>query len=115
MTKWQTVASTWSGGIAKLRFILLSNAVLQLCGREDSNLQLVSEPDPKFDGRLSSPSAYVRLLLVCAGQSGSVTRVRPVRNAFVLACAAGFVRSFVRSQSGHRMLSIQLHDIIRLK
>jgi hypothetical protein len=69
----------------------------------------------KFDGGPSRQSAYVRLLLVCAGESGIVPGVRPVRTAFVLTNAAGFVRSFVRSQSGHRQLSMQLYDIVRLE
>jgi hypothetical protein len=47
-------------------------------------------------GRSSRQSAYVRLLLVCAGESSIVTIVRPVRRVFVLASVAGFVRSFVR-------------------
>src|SRR2546425_9573902 len=34
-------------------------APLAMCGREDSNLQLVSEPDPKFDAGLSSQSLAV--------------------------------------------------------
>jgi hypothetical protein len=71
--------------------------VTTLCGREDSNLQPVSRPNPKFDGGLSRQSAYVRLVLVCAGESGIVSVARPVGGVLVVASAAGFVRSFVRS------------------
>jgi hypothetical protein len=68
------------------------------CGREDSNLQPVSRPNPKFDAGSSGQSGAVRLVPVCAAQSWIGAGIRPVRRAFVLASAAGFVRSFVRSQ-----------------
>jgi hypothetical protein len=67
------------------------------CGREDSNLQPVSRPDPKFDGGPSGQSGAVRLVPVCAVQSGNGTSNRPTWRAFELSCAAGSVRSFVRS------------------
>ena len=67
------------------------------CGREDSNLQPVSRPDPKFDGGPSGQSGVVRLVPVCAVQSSNGTSNRPTWRAFELSCAAGSVRSFVRS------------------
>src|SRR2546423_7988367 len=70
------------------------------CGREDSNLQLVSEPDPKFDAGPSRQSAHVRLLRVCAGESRIVTIVRLVRRVFVLASAAGVVRRSLEDWAG---------------
>ena len=49
------------------------------CGREDSNLQPRSRPDPKFDTRLSSQSGPVRLVLIGAVLSAPDRAIRPVR------------------------------------
>jgi len=75
------------------------------CGQEDSNLQPVSRPDPKFgDGSPGSPVPSAPVL-ICAVQAGTGDSKSSGRNAFVLASVAASVRSFVRCQSDHCLLS----------
>jgi hypothetical protein len=80
-----------------LRMITLLKMYLHSAGERTRTSNPVSRPNPKFDAGLSGPSRAVRLVPVCAAQSGIGAGIRPVRRAFVLASAAGSVRSFVRS------------------